>query len=104
MLTNRPDSSIVRCCDNVVPLNAGIEVSVAATKSYTAQLAALYWLGLYLAEQKSSLDGRGVVGNETGFAAASGSNRRNFESQRRYSKTGAQTLQISQLCVYGPRH
>ena len=58
VLTNRTDSSIVRFCDNVVPLNAGIEVSVAATKSYTAQLSALYWLGLYLAEQKSSLDGR----------------------------------------------
>ena len=28
---------------------------MAATKSYTAQLAALYWVGLYLAEQKNSL-------------------------------------------------
>ena len=55
IFTNREDPSIVRQADCVVPLKAGIEVSVAATKSYTAQLAALYWVGLYLAEQKNSL-------------------------------------------------
>ncbi len=55
LLTNRTDSSITRYSENVIPLNAGIEVSVAATKSYTAQLAALYWFGLYWAEQISSL-------------------------------------------------
>ncbi|MFR4114621.1 MAG: glutamine--fructose-6-phosphate transaminase (isomerizing) [Alphaproteobacteria bacterium] len=55
IFTNREDSSIVRQANCVVPLKAGIEVSVAATKSYTAQLAALYWVGLYLAEQKNSL-------------------------------------------------
>lgn len=55
IFTNREDSSIVRQADCVIPLKAGIEVSVAATKSYTAQLAALYWVGLYLAEQKNSL-------------------------------------------------
>lgn len=55
VLTNRPDSSIVREADYVVPLNAGIEVSVAATKSYTAQLAALYFLALGIAEEKGTL-------------------------------------------------
>ena len=56
ILTNREDSSIVRYGDCVVPLQAGIEVSVAATKSYTAQLAALYWMGLYFAEHKGTLN------------------------------------------------
>ncbi len=55
VITNRPDSSIVRYADGVLPLNAGIEVSVAATKSYTAQLASLYLLALRLAEIKQSL-------------------------------------------------
>jgi len=55
ILTNREDSSIVRYADCTVPLKAGIEVSVAATKSYTAQLAALYWIGLYFAERNKSL-------------------------------------------------
>ena len=55
IVTNREDSSIVRYADSVLPLEAGIEISVAATKSYSAQLLAMYWLGLYLAEQKKTL-------------------------------------------------
>lgn len=55
VITNRTDSSIVRYADGVLPLNAGIEVSVAATKSYTAQLASLYLLALRLAEMRQSL-------------------------------------------------
>lgn len=52
VLTNREDSSIVRCADFVLPLKAGIEVSVAATKSYTAQLMLLYIVALKLAQIK----------------------------------------------------
>ena len=55
IVTNREDSSIVRYADSVLPLEAGIEISVAATKSYSAQLLAMYWLGLYVAEQKKTL-------------------------------------------------
>ena len=61
MITNRPDSSIVRTSDLVVPLNAGIEVSVAATKSYTAQLMSLYLLALGLAEAKGTLDNEKLI-------------------------------------------
>lgn len=50
VLTNREDSSIVQYADAVLPLKAGIEVSVAATKSYTAQLVVLYLLAFKLAE------------------------------------------------------
>lgn len=54
IITNRTDSSIVRYADNIIPLQAGIEVSVAATKSYTAQLIALYLLAIHLAEINGS--------------------------------------------------
>ena len=54
ILTNRPDSSIVRYAKYVLPLNAGIEVSVAATKSYTAQLTALCLLSLAMAEKQKN--------------------------------------------------
>jgi len=40
-LCNTPDSPLVSAADLVVPLRAGTEVSVAATKSYLATLAAL---------------------------------------------------------------
>ena len=55
VVTNRPDSSMAREADSLLPVNAGFEVSVAATKSYTAQLMAFYALAIYLAEIKSSL-------------------------------------------------
>lgn len=54
IITNRPDSAMAREADSLVPVNAGIEVSVAATKSYTAQLMAFYLLALYMAEIKTS--------------------------------------------------
>ena len=56
IITNRPDSAMAREADSLVPVNAGIEVSVAATKSYVAQLMAFYALALHLAEIKESAD------------------------------------------------
>jgi len=37
-----------------MPVRAGVEVSVAATKSFTAQVTALYLLGLALAEKRNT--------------------------------------------------
>lgn len=56
IITNRPDSSMAREADSLLSVNAGIEVSVAATKSYIAQLMAFYLLSLYMAEIKGSCD------------------------------------------------
>lgn len=55
IITNRPDSAMAREADSLIPINAGIEVSVAATKSFTAQLMSFYMLAMYLAETKNSL-------------------------------------------------
>lgn len=54
IITNRPDSTMAREADSLIPINAGIEVSVAATKSYTAQLISFYLLAIYMAEVKES--------------------------------------------------
>lgn len=48
-VTNSPHSAITRIADIVVPVAAGSEICVAATKSYLGQLAALYILALQLA-------------------------------------------------------
>lgn len=55
IITNRPDSAMAREADSLIPVSAGIEVSVAATKSYIAQLTSFYLLALYMAETKKSL-------------------------------------------------
>lgn len=50
IVTNRPDSTMARLADSLLPIAAGIEVSVAATKSYCAQLVSMYLLGIYFAQ------------------------------------------------------
>ena len=55
IITNRPDSNMARLADSLLSVNAGIEVSVAATKSYTAQLVSFYLLALHLAEIKGTM-------------------------------------------------
>lgn len=47
-LTNVPDSPLARAAEFVLPLHAGVERSVAATKTYTAQLLALAMLSAAL--------------------------------------------------------
>lgn len=56
IMTNRSDSTMARLADSLISVNAGIEISVAATKSYTAQLLSFYLLAIYIAEAKRSLD------------------------------------------------
>lgn len=55
IITNRPDSAMAREADSLLSVNAGIEVSVAATKSYIAQLVSFYLLAMYMAEIKETL-------------------------------------------------
>ncbi len=56
IITNRPDSAMAREADSLLSVNAGIEVSVAATKSYIAQLTSFYLLALYMAEIKGTVE------------------------------------------------
>lgn len=56
IVTNRPDSTMAREADSLIPVNAGIEVSVAATKSYMAQVISFYLLAIYIAEIKESAE------------------------------------------------
>lgn len=41
-ITNAPTSAIARCADKSLFIDAGVEIAVAATKSYVCQLYALY--------------------------------------------------------------
>jgi len=49
VIANVVGSTATRIADRVLYTQAGPEISVAATKSYTAQLMALYWMALPLA-------------------------------------------------------
>ena len=65
IITNRPDSAMAREANSLVPVNAGIEVSVAATKSYIAQLTSFYLLAIYMAECKESMPNSELINLKT---------------------------------------
>jgi glucosamine--fructose-6-phosphate aminotransferase (isomerizing) len=54
-ICNVVDSSIARRADHVLYTHAGPEISVASTKAFTTQLAALYLLAVWLGRRKGSL-------------------------------------------------
>jgi glucosamine--fructose-6-phosphate aminotransferase (isomerizing) len=54
-ITNVVGSRVTRESDGVIYTHAGPEIGVAATKTFTAQIAALYVLALYLAQVRGTL-------------------------------------------------
>ncbi|MEA2276457.1 MAG: hypothetical protein QOC78_1417, partial [Solirubrobacteraceae bacterium] len=58
-LTNIRGSQATRDADGVLYTRAGLEVSVAATKTFTCQVAVMVLLGLKLAELRGTLDAEG---------------------------------------------
>ncbi|MDJ0677681.1 MAG: glutamine--fructose-6-phosphate transaminase (isomerizing) [Calothrix sp. MO_167.B42] len=54
-ITNRPESSLGHMVPHIINTLAGIEIGVAATKTFTAQLMAFYALTLDLAQRRQTL-------------------------------------------------
>jgi glutamine---fructose-6-phosphate transaminase (isomerizing) len=54
-ITNRPESTLGELVDRVIDTQAGIEIGVAATKTFMAQLMAFYFLSLDLAYRRKTL-------------------------------------------------
>ena len=55
-ITNVMGSQATRDSDGVLFTRAGLEIGVAATKTFVAQVAAMYLLGLRLAQLRGTLD------------------------------------------------
>jgi len=55
-VSNVVDSALARESDAVLYTRAGLEIGVAATKTFTTQLVAMQLLGLYLAQIRGALD------------------------------------------------
>ncbi|GAB4355833.1 MAG: glutamine--fructose-6-phosphate transaminase (isomerizing) [Cyanophyceae cyanobacterium] len=54
-ITNRPENTIGRVVDYTIPTHSGIEVGVAATKTFVTQLLAFYALALNFAQARQTL-------------------------------------------------
>jgi glucosamine--fructose-6-phosphate aminotransferase (isomerizing) len=62
-ITNAPDSTMAREADVSMPLAAGVEKAIPATKSFTCQLAVLYLLALYEAARLGRMDAATLTTN-----------------------------------------
>ena len=71
-VANVVDSSLAREADAVVYTRAGLEVSVASTKAYVAQVAALELLALRLAQLRGTLAPADVDAHVAGLNAVAG--------------------------------
>jgi glutamine---fructose-6-phosphate transaminase (isomerizing) len=60
-LTNIMGSQATRDADTVLFTRAGLEIGVAATKTFTAQVAAMYLLGLWLARIRGALTAKRIA-------------------------------------------
>ncbi len=54
-ITNRPESSLAQLVDQIIHTQAGIEIGVAATKTFVAQVMGFYFLALDLAYRRQTL-------------------------------------------------
>ncbi len=59
-ITNRVDSSLGRLIPNILDLKAGLEIGVAATKTFTAQLLAFYLLALDFACHRQTVSAEDI--------------------------------------------
>jgi len=60
-VTNVMGSQATRDADAVLLTRAGTEIGVAATKTFVSQVAAMYLLGLWLAQEREALPGPRIV-------------------------------------------
>jgi glucosamine--fructose-6-phosphate aminotransferase (isomerizing) len=91
-VTNIVDSSLAREADAVIYTRAGLEVSVASTKAYVAQVAALELLALRLAQLRATLAPRDVDALVLGLGAVSTLVAKALEREDAVSAVAAQMI------------
>ncbi len=60
-ITNRPESSIARQVPNILDIGAGLEIGVAATKTFLGQLLAFYGLALTFSARRKSRPSNEII-------------------------------------------
>jgi glucosamine--fructose-6-phosphate aminotransferase (isomerizing) len=60
-ITNRADSHLAHLTPHLIVTECGVEVSVAATKTFTAQLLSFYLLAIFIAETRNLLPAKKIT-------------------------------------------
>ena len=83
-ITNRPESSLGLLVSHIINTHAGIEIGVAATKTFIAQLVAFYCLALDLAYQRKTLSAQRLAQIIEGLRLLPSEIEMVLESQEKY--------------------
>lgn len=83
-ITNRPESSLGHLVPQIIPTHAGIEIGVAATKTFVAQLMAFYALAIDLAFQRQTLSPEKIEALLSDLSSLPAMIESILESQERY--------------------
>ena len=83
-ITNRPESSLGLLVPHMIDTHAGIEIGVAATKTFVAQLMAFYFLALDLAHRRQTVSLTQMEQILTGLRQLPAQIELILESQERY--------------------
>ncbi|MCC5899877.1 MAG: glutamine--fructose-6-phosphate transaminase (isomerizing) [Phormidium sp. BM_Day4_Bin.17] len=83
-ITNRPESSLGNLVENIIDTHAGIEIGVAATKTFVAQVMAFYALALDLSYRRQTLPESRIEEILSGLRQLPGQIELVLESQERY--------------------
>ncbi|MFO5493373.1 MAG: glutamine--fructose-6-phosphate transaminase (isomerizing) [Cuspidothrix sp.] len=83
-ITNRPESSLGNMVANIINTHGGIEIGVAATKTFVAQLMAFYALALDLAYHRQAISNSRIEEILTGLRQLPGEIEKILETQERY--------------------
>ena len=83
-ITNRLDSSIAAIANEIIDTHAGIEIGVAATKTFIAQLLAFYLLALDLGTRRQTISAQRLAEIIAGLRQLPAQIELILESQERY--------------------
>lgn len=99
-ITNRPESSLARLVPAIIDTHAGLEIGVAATKTFTAQVMAFYFLALDLAYRRRTLPLETLETLLNGMYELPGQIEQVLESQERYIEELAHEFSDTQDFIY----
>ncbi|HEY9845834.1 MAG TPA: glutamine--fructose-6-phosphate transaminase (isomerizing) [Candidatus Caenarcaniphilales bacterium] len=99
-ITNRPESSLGNLVPQIIDTHAGIEIGVAATKTFVTQLVAFYLLALELAFQRRTLAPARLEQIVTGLRQLPAQLEVILEGQERYIETLAHSFMETHDFIY----
>ncbi|MEL6385372.1 MAG: glutamine--fructose-6-phosphate transaminase (isomerizing) [Cyanobacteria bacterium J06626_18] len=99
-ITNRSESSLARLIPHIIDTHAGVEIGVAATKTFTAQVMAFYFLALDLAYRRQTLASERIEQIVTDLRQLPAQIESVLESQERYIEELAHTFSDTSDFIY----